>query len=332
MVCLCGRTISNNMNTLLNHSTRTLSFHNWERFPVQQLYNDISAYNTFRSMITSLCHPTANAAVDLLRCYFAGFLDEVKVANQEEENLADFLTAQGVLFRPNVSERKFHMASALIDGLIRTNRIPSKFPNAPSTALPFCEDMRSLHLLNVLIESLKFFDKELIRLASSRSYKSAKVTINGSSAVQVPRESVYDTELMRILSNWLGKYGWTVTSQWHLQTTHRKHKYTDIVLQNRDDSPLVLELLATGDPGFVKSHIEKTPEHMALLSADEAWVVHFTCQDDYHPTWQSDAELQSGVNVVHFVHNLGFTEVLMSARWRNGAGSIQQVDRQFLAV
>jgi hypothetical protein len=69
-------------------------------------------------MMIYLHCPTTNAAVQLLQCYFAGFLNDVLVDKGEEENLTDYPTAERVLYRPTVSEQKFHMASALIDGLI----------------------------------------------------------------------------------------------------------------------------------------------------------------------------------------------------------------------
>jgi hypothetical protein len=210
MVCLCGRAIQNNTNVLLDHSSRALSFHNWEHFPVEQLYSDIYAYNTFRSIVNSLHDPQANNAAHLLRNHFAGSLDDVFLNTVEEETLADFLTSQGVLLKPDVSQRKYNMASALVNGLIRTRFIPSKFPNAPSTLPPFYRDVGPPCVLDVLIESLKFFNKDLIRFASYRSYEPADVTVDCASiseACWIPREGVYVTELMRILSNWLGKYG-----------------------------------------------------------------------------------------------------------------------------
>jgi hypothetical protein len=112
---------------------------------------------------------------------------------------------------------------------------------------------------------------------------------------------------MKILSNWPTR--WTVTTHWHLQTTLEKDRNSDIVLQKDGKSPTVLNLVATGDAGFVRSHIQKTSECMDLLSAEEAWVIHFTGEDDYRPIWQSDNELDNGVNAVHFSHDLEFTKV-----------------------
>jgi len=176
--------------------------------------------------------------------------------------------------------------------------------------------------LSVLIDSFKFFDKALILIASDCSYKKPKMKIYGWYGGYVPRESVYDTELMRILANWLRKYDWSVSGQWRLEDNLKRHKY--YIVLKKASRTIVLELLATGEPSSVKSHIRKTPENMALHSANEAWVVHFTRQEDYHPIWQSDTELSKGINVVHLAHDLGFTKVVMSARWKDCAGEIQQ--------
>jgi hypothetical protein len=142
------------------------------------------------------------------------------------------------------------------------------------------------------------------------------VKIGGSSNVSVPRESVYDTELMRILTNWLhDHHGWAVTGQWHLHASDG-NKYSDIVVQDKG-TKIVFELLATGEPSFVREHISRTARYQALHSADEAWVVHFTREDNHSPIWQSGAHLSTCLNVVHFIHNPQFTELRMSARWKS---------------
>jgi len=282
-------------------------------------------------MIDSLLRDEYHAAVVLLRSDFAGYLDLVEVAPRDMA-LATFLTTEGVLLK-DALEPYFRMASPLLDALIRDLVIHTKFPNAPSVTPPKRDNETALNVLAVLIESLKFFDKDLIRLAASRSHKISPVKVPGSPENRVPRESVYDTELMRILSNWLQVlYGWTVTGQWHLKNRLKEHKYPDIVIKKSNHPTVVLELLATGDRHSVQSHIEKTPEYMALLSADEAWVVHFTCQDPYPPVWPSSAGLEKGVNVVHFAHDLTFTRVLMSTHWKDCAGNIVQVINTPLVV
>lgn len=332
MVCLCGRTIFKNLLSLIDDSAH-LSYRIWQQFPADELYNEISAYNTFGSMLSSLSRPQAKASITLLRSRFAGFLDVVDLKDDAEQALGNFLTSEGVLLKPDPAQPHYYMASPLVDGLIRNKLIPQLFPGSPSSAPPLQDEGRGLHVLGTLIESLKFFDKTLIHLAASHSYKTSKVRIPSLPNGRVPRESVYDTELMRILSNWLrNRHNWTVIGQWHLQNDMKKHRYSDIVIKNEDNPSIVLELLATGEPGFVKSHIQKTPEYMALLSGKEAWVVHFTCQQDYNPVWQSDEELSGGVNVVHFAHDLEFKQVVMSTRWKDRGGNVHQENKQLLVV
>ncbi len=117
--------------------------------------------------------------------------------------------------------------------------------------------------------------------------------------------------------------------QWHLEDDSKRDKYSDIVLK-KGSRTIVLELLATGEPSSVRSHIQKTPVHAALLSANEAWVVHFTRQEDYQPIWQSDTDLSKNINLVHFAHDLKFTNVVMNACWKNCAGEIQRVEGMLL--
>ena len=281
-------------------------------------------------MLEWLKLPIAANAVKLLRSNFVGFLDEVELSDHDDRNLADSLTTEGVLFKKNPVGSIYRMDSPLLDGFIRNNIIPKLFSNSPRMIPP--HGVGGPDVLGILIESLKFFDKDLIQLAAIRSYKTSKVKIASIPDSHVPRESVYDTELMRILANWLRPgYNWTVTGQWHLQSETKAHKFTDIVLKKKGDPTIVLELLATGDRSFVQSHIQKTPEYMKLLSADEAWVVHFTCEKDYKPIWQSEEELSHlNVNVVHFVHNLEFTDVVMNVRWKDRAGTIHKEERQLI--
>jgi len=83
-----------------------------------------------------------------------------------------------------------------------------------------------------------------------------------------------------------------------------------ITLQKGNNLLIVLELLA---PSFFRSCIEKTPEYMKLLFAR---VVHFTCV-----IIQSGnlTELDKGVNVMHFSHDMNFTQLLMWAHWKDDA-------------
>jgi hypothetical protein len=323
LVCLCGLLIQESPD-LLDDSLNTITLEKWRGIPVDKLYDHVTSYNTFKRLAASLLEPRAHDALLFYRHEFAGHTDVVEVGIHQT-GLGDFLAAEGVLLKLKVTARDYRVASPLIDGIIRTRIIPKKFPNGPSIHVPFQESQHSVDVLGILLESLKFFDKDLISLASVRSYKTANVPVHGFPEGQVPRESVYETELMRILTNWLvQQYKWTVTGQWHLRTEDGRNKYIDIVLKKNES--IVLELLATGDRSFVLSHIEKAPEYMALHSADQAWVVHFTCEQNYDPIWQSEAQLQSGLNVVHFSHDNTFTNVEVFARWKDETGMQRHYD------
>jgi len=107
---------------------------------------------------------------------------------------------------------------------------------------------------------------------------------------------------------------------WTIAHDDRRYRYSDIVIQQPDHKPIILGLVATGEPGFLRYHIEKTPEYMALASADEGWVIHFTCEDSLIPTWQTDAELRGGVNVIHVSHAEDFTNLKLYIRSKNKKG------------
>lgn len=77
----------------------------------------------------------------------------------QEEVLADFLTAEGVLLRPDPVSRTYRMTSVLADGLLRREVIAYKFWSAPPTEPPFDNSRQALDVLSALTESLKCFDK-----------------------------------------------------------------------------------------------------------------------------------------------------------------------------
>jgi len=180
----------------------------------------------------------------------------VKLFDEQEVILANFLTTEGVLLRPDETKVIYHMALPLLDGYIRSSVLPARYSHTPSIVLPTKTTNNEatqpmLDVLRILKESVKYFDRDTIRLAVSCSYKIALVDVGSFSHAPVPRESVYDTELMGILSNWLRvSHGWLVTGQWHLRTPSDKHKYTIIIL-NKDKHMIILELLTTRNETFI---------------------------------------------------------------------------------
>jgi len=94
-----------------------------------------------------------------------------------EQDLADFLTSEGALLKPDPVQPYYCMVSPLLDGVIQNTHIPHQFPNSPSLVPPLEDGGNGLHVLGILIESLKFFHKALICLATSHFYKTPKVEI-----------------------------------------------------------------------------------------------------------------------------------------------------------
>jgi hypothetical protein len=139
---------------------RTVSFSNRQRFPTTTLFNAILAYNTFRTLVTSLCTERAQNVVQFYRTRFAGFLEDADFSSSDDHILADFLAAEGVLLRPVAEEPKCCVASPLIDALVTLQVIPNQFPIAPSIPVPIILDIPF-----VLTEALKCFDKDLTQLA-----------------------------------------------------------------------------------------------------------------------------------------------------------------------
>ena len=140
--------------------------------------------------------------------------------------------------------------------------------------------------------------------------------------VKVLQKSIYDTELNRILVNWIVKEcNFEVTGQWHLidhadNDEKDKHYYSDIVIISLHQT-VVLELLATATKNDLNEHFERVLNCAKMLSANDIWIVNFTCEDDAtkKPHWPPNDGKFESVNVVHFFHDRKFENVRMSARY-----------------
>jgi hypothetical protein len=164
------------------------------------------------------------------------------------------------------------------------------------------------------------FDKTIIRNAFNRSFKTALVKVDGCHYVKVPRESVYDAELIRILVNWIIKEcNFQVTGQWHLIDHNDKkdeHYYSDITITSQHQT-VVLELLASATKNELNEHFKRMLDYAKMLSANDIWIVNFTCEDNAtkQPHWPPNDGKFESVNVVHFFHDRKFENIRMSARY-----------------
>ncbi|RIA91896.1 hypothetical protein C1645_875149 [Glomus cerebriforme] len=328
LVCLCGKVISLHLMKKIDKSL-TLDISTWLDFTTSgSLEKVILGYPTFRKMVDTLeTLDKAKPAVDLLRSSFIGFLGSVQIINTREMKLAEFLTAEGVLTVSNNINNTFRMSSGFIDELMRRRVIPDLYESSPTSAVPIKDD-DTLDILNILQTAIQFFDKTIISNGFTKSFKIARdLYVNGRKNRHVPRESVYDAELSRILANWLvKKCGFDVIGQWHLD----EHTHSDIVITT-DRQKIVLELLATATKKDLDEHFERVLKYAELLSADDIWIVHFTCEDGY-ATQKLQWPSNDRINVIHFFHDQMLVNVLMNVRYLDSSGTIKYITDQTIPL
>lgn len=113
---------------------------------------------------------------------------------------------------------------------------------------------------------IQFFDKDIITInAFKRSFKSSgDLYVNGRKKKRVPRKSMYNTKLNRILVNWLSnRAGIEVTGQWHLiknVNKDNKDAYSDIVITEKSQvihQTIILKLLAIATRSELNEHFKK---------------------------------------------------------------------------
>ncbi|UZO06009.1 uncharacterized protein OCT59_026345 [Rhizophagus irregularis] len=279
LVCLCGKAISYSLEKKLDEG-RSLDFKLWSKFLVSPLVlNSMIMYLPFKKMVDDLLRPDAKEALDFLRSVFVGFFDFIQIHSTDKRRLADFLTAEGVLIRESSTEFSYRMSSIFVDGLVRREVIPLLYKSCPTVPVPKIDG--GLKVLDALIESIRCFDKTIICNAFNRSFKTALVKVDGCQNRMVPRESVYDTELNRILLNWIVNECFEVTGQWHLidhadNDEKDKHYYSNITIMTPRKT-VVLELLASANKKELNEHFERVLNYAEMLSADDKWIhyAHF---------------------------------------------------------
>ena len=98
-----------------------------------------------------------------------------------------------------------------------------------------------MDILEVVNSAVRTLDQKTIALGSTCAYKNSNnLQVDSKFNEKVPRESVYDTEMYRILLNWLAKvHNFEITSQWHLEQICEDgdyhHLYCDLTIKKSDD-------------------------------------------------------------------------------------------------
>ena len=227
LISLIGNMITSRIRniTLEDDGSCKLTLASWFAFSVE-LYESMETYNTFRRLLKTLHSPEAAEPVTFLRRELLGSLDTIFIGDllSDKTGYARYLVAEGVLtFTGN---RTYQMSSPYMDSLLRCHLIPSLYPLPISQVAPLRPDgFADIYAVTKI--AIGYIDGEIIRDGYSRSYKRYKGDF-------VPRESVYDTEMMRILVSWLrAAKDLTVTEQWHLMD-NGSHRYSDIVVSSKD--------------------------------------------------------------------------------------------------
>ncbi|RUS20152.1 hypothetical protein BC937DRAFT_86262 [Endogone sp. FLAS-F59071] len=331
LVNLCGRAIQSYTQEHAHTLKGQLSYRRWKLYSGEPLRQKIAEYHTFDKMIKSLSKDSSRKANDILRAYFLGYQDVVRLTNLNDIACANFLVSEGVLISIENQTNSFKMSSPLVDSIIRRRVLPLLDTHAPKTA-PIKLENGTYNIWNLVATATSYFNKNILRNAIYRSFKLVRSgKVENRTHCEVPRESVYQSELARILILWIANiYTLEVTTQWHVvyeeaQGSALQHKYCDIIItspNNRQQPMVLLELLASGTEGELREHFKRTLKYATNFDDNpEIWVVNFTCLDGatVTPVWQSDAELCQGLNVMHIRHDLDFTEMRIAYRcYKNG--------------
>ncbi|KAG0041844.1 hypothetical protein BGZ83_001235 [Gryganskiella cystojenkinii] len=295
------------------------------------LLTDMANYGTFDRLLTDLKSSKQVSAMSHYRSYYLGNPSDQTVLIQSPDilNISKYLAALGVL-NPGSNEKGFTIASPLMDSFIRQKAIYAVFPSAPKIPIPRRQDS-SFDILQIVKSSLEFFDKKLIAEAGELSHKKALVPVENVRNRQVPRESVYEAELLRVFQVWLcSGNDIRVVNQYHIKGIRPfNNSYCDLVV-GPEDGAIPIELLVTATPQEVQEHIERTVRYKKKLQASQAWVIHFTRQDNYlqDPLWPSYETLHGDVSMIHVWHNREFTEVRLSAKWKGRDGQITMIENE----
>ncbi len=204
----------------------------------------------------------------------------------------------------------------------------------PSIEVPL-QANGTVNIFEVVKSVVCTFDPKTIALGSFRSYKNSNnLLIDSKQNIRVPRESVYEAEMYRILTNWLAKvHEFEITSQWHLEKVCEDgdyhHFYCDLTIKKTDvPNPIaVIEILATGTVSKIKKHFNQVLNYANQLGSQEAWIVHFSREDSVvsDPCWPNNKLQKRGLNVVHFWHDKDFKNIRISAKFQDATGKFNEI-------
>ncbi|CAG8492563.1 318_t:CDS:2 [Paraglomus occultum] len=321
----------------------------------RRIVDDI--YHRTNGLVGNLGKPEMRESITLLQKKFLANAGPVTITNAKEIELSGLLAKEGAL---NVVDKNaFVMASPLLRSLIIKNTL-NKWMSCPSTDIPLRQAPDySLNILESLKTVIPLFNQQDMKNGALFSFKIAPGRVDKKLNMRVPQVSVYQQQLVGIFQNWLSTFSFEIIGQYHMKNTLGNGRYCDVVLTEPNyHMTAVLELLATSTESQLKNHYKCALEYadslricstqniyrnsnFQFLNIRDIWVIHFTCEDDATkaenckwPTTEQNLNPETMVdpqwptvenlNVVTIWHNLEFTEIRMSACWKDQKGGAWQ--------
>ncbi|KAK0463576.1 uncharacterized protein EV420DRAFT_1745144 [Desarmillaria tabescens] len=281
-----------------SNDSQNVTFVHWQRNTIHELYEWFGLHPPYKNMLQTLQDPDAHDAAALLYYNFLGYSGPVYIYSKEDT--ADFLTAEGVLNTPDTLQSEYQMSSAFVNGLF-ANKAPCQISYTSSTRFAWTRNSCRMYAAGLPRRHMFLF---------------VGIKDGGHTAQGFMNPSCQ---------------GYSPVGSARL-TLDGVHPNIILTQGTPTERTIILEVAEYSDATSVQSQILRAVKYKDLLSADEAWLVHFTREDDYEPIWQSSDEFAGGMNVVHFQHDAYFSNVVMSARWRDSKGQDCQIMKEIIEL
>eukprot|EP01118_Nematostelium_gracile_P019513 TRINITY_DN9067_c0_g2_i1.p1 TRINITY_DN9067_c0_g2~~TRINITY_DN9067_c0_g2_i1.p1 ORF type:complete len:557 (-),score=70.03 TRINITY_DN9067_c0_g2_i1:4-1674(-) len=313
--------------------TLHLTLKDWEpyvRFRLPNILSDVST--TITKLVQFVKEPEYRT---FLWKYFLRDLDTKKFHQEDDREIARTLAAEGALkAERDPAEGIYSISSPLINAVIIQALIGKRYGAFP--AHPLKPDSDILDVKVMLPLALPMFDPKLMRLAPQHMYKQLDIAAGDApKGTRVPKESVYQMELISILRQWFSSGQWSVTAERNTDSPgknpsdpKRKELFCDIVFARHHKETyshgVAIEIVAherdTGQKGeqlrhgSVEEHLQRAQErYRHIPEVEEVWVINFTLvppNNSKRPyVWAED---YPNVNVAHVYHDLAWTKCLIS--------------------
>jgi hypothetical protein len=297
-----------------------LDFKTWQTYNIKSLYSDIQNFPIFERLKNKLLdqsEDTRNAMYFLRSQVFSN--SGPYSFNDNDMEFLKFFVNEGILRAEN---KDFVISYPLLHSFILKYIMPNIFRYCPLKKPPIHDD-GSINVFKLLKEAINIFDQNYLKSAAILYNKTAQVLVDRKSDVLVPDENLYQQELAIIITNWLEK--WNIISKNHISTNKDEKTSSlnyNLVITAPERPTAVIGIAATKTLSELDEYFNQTLTYAWSLEPElnvrDIWAIHFTCQDFYDKclAWPTKKQEAAGLNIIHIWHDLKFTKVRISARWK----------------